>query len=78
MDVLLSLLSRLLNALVTAKDPITVILAIVAIVYAAIQKHESSLLLRSSSELKGKPMNWNGTRKRMLKKCRFSVERWKA
>lgn len=53
MDVLLSLLSRLLNALVTAKDPITVILAIVAIVYAAIQKHESSLLLRSSSELKG-------------------------
>src|ERR1700740_1575507 len=49
MDALLSFLSRLLTAL---KEQVTVILAIVAIVYAAIQKHESSLLLRSSADLK--------------------------
>lgn len=52
MDALIALLSRVLDALVWAKDPITVVLAIVAIVYAAIQKHESKLLLRSSGELK--------------------------
>jgi hypothetical protein len=52
MEALLSLLVRIINALVAAKDPITVVLAIVAIVYAAIQKHESSLLLGSSAELK--------------------------
>lgn len=52
MNALYSFFSRLLDALLVAKDPITVVLAIVAIVYAAIQKHESGVLLRSSSDLK--------------------------
>jgi hypothetical protein len=52
MDALLSLFARLLDGLVWAKDPITVVLAVGAIVYAAIQKHESGLLLRQSGELK--------------------------
>jgi hypothetical protein len=44
MNALYSFFSRLLDALLVAKDPITVVLAIVAIVYAAIQKHESGVL----------------------------------
>lgn len=52
MNALYSFFSHVLDALLVAKDPITVVLAIVAIVYAAIQKHESGMLLRSSRELK--------------------------
>jgi len=61
MDALLSFLWRVLNAL---KDPVTVILAIVAIVYAAIQKHESSLLLRSSGDLKKEAHELEGNTKK--------------
>jgi hypothetical protein len=47
-----ALWKELARVLIELKEPVTVLLAIVAIVYAAIQKHESTLLLRSSADLK--------------------------
>jgi len=52
MDYLYAFFGHFLQFLHAASEPVTVSLAIIAIVYAAIQKHESSRLLRSSSELK--------------------------
>src|SRR5439155_25301826 len=52
MDYLYAFFRQLLNVLHIALEPVTVTLAIIAIVYAAIQKHESSKLLRSAGELK--------------------------
>ena len=52
MNELYSAFSSILHILSVAKEPVTVILAVVAIVYAAIQKHESGKLLKWSDELK--------------------------
>ena len=49
---LFSLLERFLHILHVASEPVTVTLAVVAIVYAAIQKRESRQLLHSSRDLK--------------------------
>ncbi|PYX01110.1 MAG: hypothetical protein DMG89_02580 [Acidobacteria bacterium] len=52
MDNIFSLLERFLHILHVASEPVTVTLAVVAIVYAAIQKRESRQLLHSSRDLK--------------------------
>src|SRR5260370_38523927 len=52
MDYVFALFDYFLHALHVASEPVTVTLAIIAIVYAAIQKRESRQLLHSSNELK--------------------------
>ncbi len=52
MDYVFALFEYFLHALHVASEPVTVTLAIIAIVYAAIQKRESRQLLHSSNELK--------------------------
>src|SRR5713226_7999366 len=53
MDYIFALFEYFLHALHVASEPVTVTLAIIAIVYAAIQKRESRQLLHSSNELTG-------------------------
>ena len=50
MDYVFALFEHFLHALHVASEPVTVTLAIIAIVYAAIQKRESRQLLHSSNE----------------------------